>query len=325
MSERKIIIGSDPEFFLRKKSSQQLISAIPYIKGGKHDPQKLPSGAGLQSDNVAVEFATPPANTTGDFINAMKATFKETLALLPEDTELAVIPSAEFHPFELADPKAQEFGCMPDYCAWELKENDSPVHPNPQFRSCGGHIHVGCLDGDGNPTHEDAQFLLHPLGKVAMVRCMDLFHGIISTILDHSPEAIERRKLYGRAGCHRYDLPYGVEYRALSNWWTKTPYSSMLISSLTDDVVDLIVSSGLPEKLDEISPDEINSIISLIDEVGPEDIQRIINEGAVEDAKSILTKFLMDHLSDDSKFYLEECINKLKNAGSIQKEWAIGE
>jgi hypothetical protein len=99
----------------------------------------------------------------------------------------------------------------------------------------------------------------------------------------------------------------------------------MLISSLTDDVVDLIVSSGLPEKLDEISPDEINSIISLIDEVGPEDIQRIINEGAVEDAKSILTKFLMDHLSDDSKFYLEECINKLKNAGSIQKEWAIGE
>lgn len=308
MSERKITIGSDPEYFIRNKANGNLVSAIPFIKGDKRHPAPLPSGGNVQSDNVAVEFATVPAKSTADFIANLKITLAETIQELPTGHELAVLPSANFHPMELTDPKAQEFGCDPDYCAWELKENDAPVGSDPTFRSCGGHIHIGCLDLAGNVTHDDATFLLDDMGKIYMVRGMDLFHGIISTILDNSDAAIERRKLYGKAGSHR-PTPYGVEYRALSNYWTKSPMSSMLMSSLADVVVDLIVAGKLE---------------NVIEEVGAEDIQRIINTGNVPDANSVLNKVLVNYLNEDSKFYLEECITKLDKEDSIEKAWEIG-
>lgn len=308
MPERKITIGSDPEYFLKNTKTDKLVSAIPFIEGDKHNPIPLKSGGNIQSDNVAVEFATKPARSTKEFIESIRNCFSDTLEVLPKEHELVALPSAVFDDEELKDPKAQEFGCMPDYNAWKLEENSSPSHSNPNFRSCGGHVHVGCLTEDGKPTHSEAQFLLEFEGKVKMVRGMDAFHGIISTILDNSKEAIERRKLYGSAGAHR-PTKYGVEYRAISNYWTKTPYASMLISSLTDDVVELIIN----DKLDDI-----------IRDIGEEDIQSIINDGRVEDAKSVLDKVLLAHLSDDSKFYLDECMAKLDKAENIVKEWAIG-
>lgn len=306
---RKITIGTDPEYFIRNKKTNGLVSAIPYIKGGKHDPVPLPSGGNVQSDNVAVEFATKPAKTTEEFIANLKATLTETIEVLPDGHDLAVLPSAKFHPMELAHPKAQEFGCMPDYCAWALAENDTPSHPDPTFRSCGGHIHIGCIDEEGNLTHEDAKFLLEDMGKVMMVRGMDLFHGIISTILDSSEAAIERRKLYGKAGCHRPCPQYGVEYRALSNYWTKSPMLTMLMSSLADVVVDLIVDGKLND---------------VIEEVGAEDIQRIINTGNADDAESVLNKVLKNYLNEDAAFYLEECLAAMDKETTIEKAWEIG-
>lgn len=305
---RKITIGSDPEYFIRNRETNGLVSAIPHIKGGKHNPMPLPSGGNVQQDNVAVEFATKPAKSTEEFIANLRATLTETIGVLPPGHDLAVLPSAKFHPMELADPKAQEFGCDPDYCAWELRENDTPAHDDPTFRSCGGHIHIGCMDEEGNIIHEDSKFLLDDMGKVTMIRGMDLFHGIISTILDNSEAAVERRKLYGKAGCHR-PTSYGVEYRALSNFWTKSPMSSMLMSSLSDVVVDLIVEGKLE---------------ALIEEVGSEDIQRIINSGDTESAKSVLEKVLRPHLNEDAAFYLEECLAKLEKETDLVKSWQIG-
>lgn len=308
MVERKITIGTDPEYFLKNIKTNALVSAIPFIKGDKENPTPLPSGGNIQSDNVAVEFSTKPAETTQDFINNIRATLSDTINVLPKEFELAVLPSAEFPKEELKDPKACEFGCESDYCAWDLIENNPPIPPSAEFRSCGGHIHIGCLTETGKLTHKDAEFLLDHMGKVAMVRGMDIFHGFISTILDNSKEAIKRRKLYGKAGCHR-PTDYGVEYRTLSNYWTKTPYSSMLMSSLADDVIEVIVAG----KLDE-----------LIEEIGEEDIKRIINDGNVADAKSALEKYISPYMNDESKFYLEECLTKLDKDTDLVKAWEIG-
>lgn len=303
----KITIGTDPEFFMKNEKSGNLVSAIPFIKGDKEKPVPLMHGGNIQSDNVAVEFSTKPQNSAKNFVAHMKETFQDTMACLPKGFALEVAPSAIFPENELKDPKAREFGCTPDYCAWDLAVNQPPAHPDERFRSCGGHVHVGCLDENKKPTHEDAMFLLDDMGKVYMVRGMDLFLGVISTLLDNSKEAIERRTLYGKAGCHR-PTEYGVEYRTLSNWWTKTPYTTMLITHLTEDVVEVIAAGKLND---------------LIEAVGSDTIRNVIDNGDVEEAKNILESVLMAHLSEDSKFYLEECMNKLEKSGTLAAEWGI--
>lgn len=304
---RRITIGTDPEFFMVNKKNGKLTSAIPYIKGTKHEPQLLPSGGNIQYDNVAVEFATKPASSSFDFIKQLKQAFTEVIDVLPKDMDIVAVQSADFPADQLDSPEACEFGCSPDYNAWDIRENERPIPPNPNFRSCGGHIHVGCIDEEGNLIDKDMAFLLEPMGKILMVRGMDLFHGIISTVLDSSAPAIKRRELYGKAGCHR-PTAYGCEYRTLSNYWTKTPYSSMLMSSLTDDVVELIIN------------DELEDLISY---VGSDKIQNIINTGDSQEASRVINNVLFDHLSKETKFYLQECITNLSDAGTIKKEWAL--
>lgn len=309
MMSNRVIIGSDPEFFIVNKETGKLVSAIPFIKGDKENPVPLPHGGNIQSDNVAVEFATMPMKDAQTFADHMKMTLLDTINALPAGHDLLVAPSAVFPADQLKDPKAKQFGCMPDCCAWDLCYNEAPQHPNEKFRSCGGHIHVGCVDLNGEPVHEDSQFLLEGMGKVRMVRGMDLFLGIISTLFDHSHEAVERRMLYGKAGCHR-PKEYGVEYRALSSWWTKSPNASMLMASLVEDVVDVIISEKLDEMVDTITPDVIRNTI---------------NNGDVEKAKEILETTLMEHLSEDSKYFLEECqvAKESLKVNALSSSWGL--
>jgi len=302
---KRFTIGTDPEFFLKEKETGKLVSAIPYINGTKHEPEALPSGGTIQRDNVAVEFATAPAVSMDDFIKKIRETFKDVLKVIPDNFDLVATPSAVFDDDQLEHPDALTFGCDPDYNAWtisENSENNKPSHPNKNFRSCGGHIHVGHVSGDGN------DFLLDPFGKINMVRGMDLVHGIVSVILDSSIESIERRKLYGSAGCHR-PTDYGVEYRVLSNYWLKSPFLVMLMDSLTQDVLKLIKE---------------NKLNQLINFVGEQEIQSIINNGDVANANSIFNKAIKSCLSADSIFYFEESLKRVENI-NLKKEWGLEE
>ncbi len=302
----RVTIGSDPEFFM-KNGKGNLISSIPYIKGNKENPKPLLHGGNIQQDNVAVEFATKPVTSSEEFVDHLRDTLRDTLNELPKGYTLSVAPSTKFPESQLKDEKAKQFGCMPDFCAWDLVMNEAPSHPDPTFRSCGGHLHVGHLDLDGNPVHDDSRFLLDPMGKINMVKGMDIFHGIISTILDNSPEAIERRKLYGKAGCHR-PTSYGVEYRTMSNWWTKSPNSSMLVVALTEDVITVINNGELD---------------ALIDAIGQDKIRKTIDTGDVETANKILKDKLFDLMSEDSKHYFEECLGKISKDDKLSIEWGI--
>jgi len=305
---KRFTIGTDPEFFLRRKEDGKLISAIPHIKGTKDDPEKLPKGGQLQFDNVAVEFATAPAENGMDLVNKIRETFKDVLVKLPENHELLAEPSAYFDEDQLACDAAQAFGCSPDYDAWVPKENDPPRCAESNFRSCGGHIHVGKVEGDNN------DFLLDPWGKIRLVKVMDCIHGIISVLLDNSPEAVARRKLYGKAGCHRpvikdagghYD---GVEYRVLSNFWLKSPELVMLMDSLTTDALSVVREEAEVELIEGIG--------------GPDVVQRIINEGQTERAEAALKSYITPLLSEDSRHYLKSCLTNINNYNFV-KEWQL--
>jgi hypothetical protein len=299
MPEKRNTIGTDPEFFLVDKKTGKLVSAIPHIEGTKYNPEPLPSGGSIQRDNVALEFATPPAESGEDLVAKVRNAFMDVFKKVGDAYDIAAIPSADFDPDQLDHEEAKAFGCEPDYDAWEFKINEPPpLAETSTFRSCGAHIHVGHVKGDGN------DFLLEIEGKILTVKMMDLVHGIISTVLDNSEAAIKRRKLYGKAGCHR-PTSYGVEYRVLSNFWMKSPQLVMLMDSLTQDVLRFI-----RDKQAE----------GMIEEIGEKTIKNTINKGSVSKARKIVDNYLRPKLSKDSIHYLDECL-KFIELYDLKKEW----
>ena len=294
-------IGTDPEFFVRTKDGKY-INAEKMFPGTKEDPYIIESGAGILTDNVAVEFASPVAENGKDLVHKLKHTFHELFRMLPEDMVLDTSPSAIFDEDQLQTEQAQLFGCSPSYDAWELKVNDQPNAENTNMRSIGGHIHVGHKEGDNN------DFLLDPYGKIDMVRVMDGIHGIISVVLDSSKEALERKKLYGKAGEHR-PTPYGIEYRTLSTFWLKSPDLVMLISCLTEDALTIVREEKHKDFLKKLGEKEIVSII---------------NTGDIKKANNIINNILPKYLSEESLHYLNNCMEKI-DIYDFNNEWNTAE
>jgi hypothetical protein len=303
MAKRSFTIGCDPEFFLKERESGKLISAIPFVEGTKHEPQPLPKGGNIQRDNVAVEVATDPADSADGFVQNIKNCLTEAVNVLPEGAEIVALPSANFDADQLEHEEAQQFGCDPDFDAWDVSMNESPCATDASFRSCGAHIHVGTNGKDGN------EFLLEFDGKIDTIRAMDCVHGIISTILDNSEDAIARRQLYGKPGAHRPKDEYGVEYRVLSNYWLKSPVTVMMMYHLTQDVLD-IVRDG--------------KAAALADEIGADRVKDVITTGNSEEAMKIFEQNLIGRLSEDSVHYFNEALAKVKaNDMDFHTEWGL--
>ena len=192
-------IGCDPEFFLKYNGAYK--SAVGIIGGSKKHPLKIDDlGSAIQEDNVTVEFNTAPAKSSDEFRAAINKVLDHLRSKLT-GYEFSQESAVSFPSEELQTPQAQEFGCEPDYDAWRQCQNDKPKADDVNLRSCGGHIHVGSIIAKRNP--------------LAVIRAMDLFLGVPSTVLD---KGVLRRNLYGKAGCFRFKS-YGVEYRTLSNFW----------------------------------------------------------------------------------------------------------
>lgn len=296
--------GTDPEFFLRNKD--RFISAIPHVEGTKYEPAPLPSGGTIQRDNVALEFATAPADSSEDFVEKIRGCLKDAIARVPEGCELVVTPSATFDADELDHPEAQEFGCDPDFNAWTMGDNEKPWCGDSGFRSCGAHIHVGGIDEDGN-WKPGLEFLGNLEGKVNLVRAMDICHGMVSCVLDNSEAAIKRRELYGKAGAFRYP-PYGIEYRVLSNYWMKSPELVMLMDALTAEAIKLV---------------QAGKLFDLIEELGAEDIQGIINQGRREDAAKVVDQYLRPLFDETTLDLLDMCMEKIDTYGDLRAEWGL--
>lgn len=298
----KMTIGTDPEFFIKQKKDGKYLTAEHMFPGTKYEPHTMKSGAGLQTDNVAVEFASPVAQDGEELVANLRETFHELFEMLPEHVVLDTEPSAEFDDDQLVTEQAKLFGCSPSYDAWALKENEAPSAEATNMRSIGGHIHVGKSEGDGN------DFLHDDWGKVNTIRLMDAFHGIISVVLDKTEAAVKRRELYGKAGDHR-PTEYGVEYRTLSAFWLKSPALVMLMNSLTNDIL-AIMRDGAHEEV--------------ITAIGEDVIQNTINTGDAMTAHTIIQSHLLPKMSKDSTSFFIECSQKV-DGYVFEKEWQIGE
>lgn len=210
----RILIGCDPELFLRNPNSGAYFSAHGMVPGTKEEPHKVKDGM-VQIDGTALEFGIDPAATEDEFVNRIVSVKGTLRSMIDPGFEIVAHPVATFEPtyFKELPPWAVEMGCTPDFNAWTGEVNPRPSE-DVTFRTGSGHVHIGWTHGAdvlNDKTHIEA--------CRAVARQMDYYLGIYSVLWDRDTK---RRELYGKAGAYRVK-PYGVEYRTLSNRWTESP------------------------------------------------------------------------------------------------------
>lgn len=301
MSKLLYTIGTDPELFLSKNG--RYVSATEYTDGTKYVPEFLSSGGFVSYDNVALEFGVAPAITYDEFIWNIGATILDLKNYLPDDIKMNIVASAHFPRSELKHKEAKRFGCDPDMNAWTGLQNATPRKAKRStFRTCGGHVHIRHIPKSGS-----LGFLKHQLGKVNTVFALDLTGGLVSTVLDSDPSAIERRSLYGKAGCYR-STDGGIEYRTLSNYWIKSPSLVKLIHLLVD------------EALSFVSTDQVEAITCLVG--GPQNLQRVITEGDWEMATLLVENILLPRFTKETQEQFSKCFAEI-DTYIFEKEWEI--
>jgi len=231
-------LGSDPEVFCLDKNGIPF-SAEGIFGGSKKNPKKmegLPEGFYIQEDNVAAEFNIPVAyspNQFSDFIFKGLSYVKSVAR--KHKLHLCYASALEFPWEQLATDHAQMLGCEPDYNAWENAMNPRPMPP-PLLRTAAGHIHISWI----NPRDQQ---------RLDITKLFDVFL-VIPSLLVTKPN--DRRKLYGNAGAFR-PKPYGVECRALDNFWLESKDQMTHIFNTVERMCDIHNIEG------DFIMDEINS------------------------------------------------------------------
>lgn len=218
----EILIGSDPEFFIKDNSTGKLISADGLFPGTKEEPFKVMHGA-VQVDGMAAEFNILPAKSANEFILNHLSVLRSLRDIIKEnnpslDFSFVFDPVAEFGAEYIASQPehARRLGCTPDYNAWENgAENPTPDADMP-FRTASGHIHIGWGEDYDitDPEHIEACCM--------MAKQMDYRVGGM-LLREEGKAGKKRRELYGKAGAFR-PKSYGVEYRTSSNVWLRDTY-----------------------------------------------------------------------------------------------------
>jgi hypothetical protein len=250
------IAGADPELMLVSPKGK-LTSAIPFINGTKKEPLPVTGGA-VQRDNVMAEFNVNPSSSFEEFVDNMRQVLGE-LAKMVAPNRLTVQASGRYPKKELDHDEARVFGCDPDFNSWTMRMNIfDNTKARDTFRSAGGHWHVGYKD-------ETRDMLEDPYGKAEVVKLLDVFQGVPSILVDPDETAPLRRSLYGRAGAHR-PKPYGVEYRALGNFWVKSPDLVHLMYQLSDIAVQLCADGESETIIESIDPRRVIKAINTSDQ-----------------------------------------------------------
>jgi hypothetical protein len=281
-------------------SDGSLVSAIGIVPGTKEKPHAVSCGA-VQHDNVMAEFNVAPSGTSDEFEHNMREVLRELSEIVAPHC-LVAQASANFPKSALDNDKARVFGCDPDYNSWTMGINImDETAALAEFRSAGGHFHIGKREAT-------AEMLDDPYGKIEVVKMLDVFQGIVGVALDDDRTAPKRRALYGGAGAHR-PKDYGVEYRALGNFWVRSPGLVHLMYELANRAVILT--------LDGHSRDIVKSI-------GEDEIQRVINESDKRAAKKIVKNILVSRLDSDTYKQILEAspIKKLKGS-TLTDAWGL--
>jgi ethanolamine utilization microcompartment shell protein EutS len=225
-------LGADPEFFLYDTKAKHYIGAHEYLMGSKDKPYELSEGA-VQIDGMAAEFNIKPCDNADDFNRRVKRTLSDIRDFVPGHVEFRFNPIVSFPDdyFDSVGDDLKTLGCDPDYDAYSLAPNPTPVIPG-SLRTGSGHLHFGFLDPDTTrdvvSTKEYMEFMCHLI----------VGSHVASNVLNRlgnrwAPEEERRRWYYGQVGAFR-PKTYGFELRSPSNKWLDSPCYKHVFTAAKD-------------------------------------------------------------------------------------------
>lgn len=211
----KVLVGADPEFFLKDSKTGEYTSAHDLIPGTKEEPHLLPPYGAVQADGTALEFNIKPAETSKEFRQNITLTLSKIRKMVPKNFEFVFQPSVEYRKayFDTLPDLTKALGCNPDFNAYSGRQNPPPNGNDTTMRTASGHIHIGWTQ---NASVDDKS---HMWDCCEVVKSMDNYFEGLKTVWDTDRK---RERLYGAKGAFR-PKSYGCEYRVLSNAWLNHP------------------------------------------------------------------------------------------------------
>lgn len=216
-----ITFGSDPEYFIKNRDKNIIISGIPFIEGTKDSPQELEDGFFLLKDNILAEGNIPPTEDPIKFMhNLIGLTERINKYLINIHPSLGVHHSdcEEIHPHFLTHPESLLFGCSPYLNAWDDNEHRANDLSSENFRTAGFHIHLGYEKNEENPFSKEI------FNKI-ITKAFDLF-----VVIPSAEIYVDKRRFenYGGLGQYR-NTSYGVECRSLGAFFVDEKYLPWVI------------------------------------------------------------------------------------------------
>ena len=276
MSNNKTMWGADPEVCaVYEKNGELLVLPPVYLRqmknlefkpNGRHSIFLEQDDFMVHEDGVSFELSVPPSEnweTVFDEVQAGYTAIEDTiLSRFLEDCQakIAVLPTVKYEWerwFDMPEDfkVCNIFGCDPDQDAFDIQTEDvvMDVHKHP-YRYFGGHIHRSGSD----------MFAEQPINAV---KFLAMTAGVAAVAFSDEAE-LERMRtfLYGKPGKFRIqeykDGAVGIEYRTVSNTWTKSKDIARRVFTWFDVGVTELLEKGLGfELLDELEIPTIDAIL----------------------------------------------------------------
>lgn len=225
-------VGNDVEFFLIN-SKGVITPSWDLGMGTKDSPLKV-NGGFISEDGVSAEVSPAPASSEQEFVENLTTVMDELAKFVkPHGLSLVTKASVKLPDNVLKKSRSRVVGCDEDYDPWgrNISVNATPTYNRKIFRCSGGHVHVS------HPILRSNEW------KRVAAKLFDMYLGVPAVLMDRDAN---RRSMYGKPGAHRPtsypDGSCGVEYRVLSNFWTKSDNMTRWVYQQTIRLVeDLIV------------------------------------------------------------------------------------
>ncbi len=273
----QLTVGFDPEMFLH--DGVRYTPACGLIGGTKEKPipfgKDWEGGFSYHEDNVCAEFSVPPATSPKQALDYLRdgINFMRNEVVKPKGLSIKYVGQAPFTREALSVKGANDFGCVPDFDAYEggmtPRKVDTDLFKN--YRFAGGHIHLG-------GPFRVPPFVIALLLDIYLVWCKYKYDRTL----------VYRNKWYGRPGIFR-PKDYGLEYRSLSNRW-------LCGKDSRESVIYAIFDFG--NRLLATSPNKVRSALEAVDWF---EVQSILTEDflgehtvydSLEEHKTIVSKKL---------------------------------